>query len=97
MIRVIDGADALLLLRTPGAENEMGSIVRIELGEKGVPRGNTISLKYDDVTVQREVATGDDGKLVIETFSGASASLVANTVRPTSIPRCKVGMKTQSR
>ena len=68
----------------------MGWIVRIELGEKGVSRGNTIVLKYDDVTVQREVATGDDGKIGIQTFSGASA-LLAEQYRPTSIPRCKNG------
>ena len=38
-------------------------------GENDVANGSTIVLKYNDVTVQPTLATGDD-KLKIETFSG---------------------------
>ena len=45
-----------------------GWIVKIELGTRGASKNSTIVLKYNDVTVQRSLATDD--KLVVETFSG---------------------------
>ena len=66
-ISVITGTDGST--ETVGAVNEMGSIVRVVLGTKGLSRSSTIVLKYNEATVQRTAAGGDD-KLIIETFSG---------------------------
>ncbi len=49
--------------------NAGGDIVQVVLGTRGVSKNGTIVLKYNDVIVQRHLATGDD-KLIIETFSG---------------------------
>ena len=74
----------------------MGSIVRIVLGERGVSRGGTIVLKYDDVTVQREVATGDD-KIGIQAFSGDSPLALALRVVAYLNSPLQKWRKTQSR
>ena len=66
LITVIDGGGAEA---EAGAEDSDGWIVQIELGTRGASKNSTIVLKYNDVTVQRSLATGDD-KLVVETFSG---------------------------
>ena len=66
-----------------GDPNSKGWIVQIELGTRGASKNSTIVLKYNDVTVQRSLATGDD-KFVIETFSGPLE-------RFPSVPRCEAG------
>lgn len=74
-----DGSDAPDTTGNNGDKGNMGWIVRIVLGDRGVPMNGTIVLKYENVTVQRAVAGGDD-KLKIETFSGPSASAVKANV-----------------
>ena len=54
-----------------GTLDPNGWIVQITLGTNGVSKNSTVVLKYNDVTVQRDLAT--DPKLVIETFSGSLA------------------------
>ena len=68
LITVIDGGGAEA---EAGAEDSDGWIVRIELGTSA-SKNSTIVLKYNDVTVQRSLAT--DPKLVIETFSGPASA-----------------------
>ncbi len=47
------------------------SIVRIALGEKGLARNNSVDLKFEGVTVQRQIAE----KVLIEVFSSDSVDL----------------------
>ena len=47
------------------------SIVRIALGEKGLARNNSVALKFEGVTVQRQIAE----KVLIEVFSSDSVDL----------------------
>ena len=65
-ITVIDdgGSEA-----SAGDPNDDGWFVKITLGTKGAAKNSTIVLKYNNATVRRGLATGDD-KLVVETFSG---------------------------
>ena len=69
MIKIID---ALGTEASEGVTEPMGWIVQITLGTKGASKNSTVVLKYNDVTVQRGLATGDD-KLVVKTFSGSTA------------------------
>ena len=64
-----DGDDA-----EAGDPNSNGWIVKIELGTNGASNNSTIVLKYNDVTVQRSLATDPKPKLVIETFSGPASA-----------------------
>ena len=70
-VSVIDGNGSG---ETPGTENPNGSIVRIELGSKGLPKNGTVVLNYKEVTVQRRL-TSDDDLVLIEAFSGPSSSV----------------------
>ena len=55
----------------PGDPNSNGWIVQITLGTKGASKNSTIVLKYNDVTVQRSLATDPTTQIAsIETFSG---------------------------
>ena len=47
------------------------SIVRIALGEKGLAKNNSVGLKFEGVTVQRQIAE----KVLIEVFSSDSVNL----------------------
>ena len=47
------------------------SIVRIALGEKGLAKNNSVALKFEGVTVQREIAAA----VLIEVFSSDSVDL----------------------
>ena len=47
------------------------SIVRIVLGEKGLAKNNSVALKFEGVTVQRQIAE----KVLIEVFSSDSVDL----------------------
>ncbi len=69
-VSVIDGNGSD---ETPGTVNSSGSIVRVALG-KDVTRNSSIVLKYNKVTVQRHL-TSDANPVLIETFSGPSASV----------------------
>ena len=49
------------------------SIVRIALGEKGLAKNNSVALKFEGVTVQRQIAIEE--KVLIEVFSSDSIDL----------------------
>ena len=89
-ISVIDGGGVTAPETPDGTGIQWVRLFALMLGEKGVSRGNTIVLKYDDVTVQREVATGDDGKIGIQTFSGPSAASLASDTDLPQFPVAKM-------
>ena len=69
MVSVINGAD--ISVEDPDAHNGMGSIVRVDLGARGLRDNASLVLKYKDVIVQGAM----QDKVPIETFSGASPAV----------------------
>ena len=55
------------------------SIVRIVLGEKGLAKNNSVTLKFEGATVQRQIAVkksdAEDDRVAIEVFSSDSVDL----------------------